>query len=115
VKLQNLKPAQVREWQTLLLKSGGKSGRPLAARTVGHCHRLLHRALEWAVENETPSRNVAGVIGPPKGEHEEVQILEPDQIIVALNKLQGHSLNCIAVLAPTSGGTPRGVACVVMA
>jgi integrase len=51
--LQKLKPAKVREWHETLLRSGGANGRALAATSVGHAHRVLHRALERAVETET--------------------------------------------------------------
>ena len=34
--LQKLRPAQVHNWHAALLQSGGKDGRPLSARTVGH-------------------------------------------------------------------------------
>jgi len=42
--LQKLRPAQVHDWHRILLKSGGAEGRPLSAHTVGHAHRVLHRA-----------------------------------------------------------------------
>ena len=63
--LQKLKPAQVQNWHGTIMREGGKDGRPLSARTVGHAHRVLHRALQRAVENETLLRNVASVIRPP--------------------------------------------------
>ena len=52
-------------WHEKLLKSGSRKGRQLAARTVGHAHRVLHRALERAVETEVFALNVAAVISPP--------------------------------------------------
>ena len=56
--LQKLRPTQIHDWHAALLKSGGKDGRPLAARTVGHAHRVLHRALERGLRLEMASRNV---------------------------------------------------------
>ena len=64
--LQKLKPSQVQHWHGVIMLGGGKGGRPLSARTVGHAHRVLHRALQRAVENETLPRNVASLIRPPK-------------------------------------------------
>src|SRR6516162_3534859 len=58
-RLQKLKPKQVDDWHKTLLKAGAKTGGPLSARTVGHAHRVLHRALQIAVENEVLARNVA--------------------------------------------------------
>src|SRR5262249_36071704 len=61
--LQKLKPAHVHAWHGTLLASGGKDGKPLSARTVGHAHRVLHRALQIAVESEVLTRNVASISG----------------------------------------------------
>ena len=87
----------------LMVKAGGKDGRPLSARTVGHAHRVLHRALQRAVENETLSRNVASVIRPPNVEAQEVEILSADEIRVVLAKLEGHALHPIVALALATG------------
>jgi|SRR5215471_3470769 len=40
IPLQKLRPLQVSDWHNTLLKAG------LAARTIGHAHRVLHRGLE---------------------------------------------------------------------
>ena len=72
--LQKLRPVQVSAWHSDLLKTG------LAARTVGHAHRVLHRGLERAVALELVSRNVAHAVSPPKVEPEEIAILTSDQI-----------------------------------
>src|SRR5580692_1389322 len=66
ITLQNLRPATLHEWHAQLLKCGSKDGRPLSARTVGHAHRVLHRALERALRLEIIPRNVAAIIRPPK-------------------------------------------------
>jgi integrase len=50
--LQRLRPANIADWHTKLLASGGKNGRPLSARTVAHAHHVLHTALERAVGTE---------------------------------------------------------------
>jgi Phage integrase, N-terminal SAM-like domain len=63
--LQNLRPAQISAWHSLLLREGGAHRRPLSARTVGHAHRVLHRGLERALGLELVPRNVAHVIRPP--------------------------------------------------
>jgi len=92
-----------------LIKSGGKGGRALAARTVGHAHRVLHRALQRAVESETLTRNVASVIPPPKVEAQEIEILDAHQIVMVLRKLEGHTLYAIGALALATGHAPRRV------
>jgi integrase len=103
IMLQRLKPTQVQAWHGTLIKSGGKGGRALAARTVGHAHRVLHRALQRAVENETLMRNVASVIPPPKVEAQEIEILDAQQIVMVLRRLEGHPLYAISAIALATG------------
>ena len=103
VSLQRLKPAHVRAWHSTLIKGGGKGGRALAPRTVGHAHRVLHRTLQRAVEGETLARNVASVIPPPKVEEQEIGILGADQIAAVMDKLKGHPLYAISALALSTG------------
>jgi integrase len=105
--LQKLRPAQVQEWHSTLLKAGNRKGRakggPLAARTVGHAHRVLHRALERAVENETLARNVASVIAPPKVEDQEVEILGAEDLATVLRKLENHALYSVVAVGLATG------------
>jgi integrase len=103
VALQKLRPIQVQQWHGTLRRAGGKHGCPLSARTVGHAHRVLHRALQRAVEGETLSRNVASVIPPPKVEAGEVVVLNANQMASVLSKLIGHTLYPIVVLALATG------------
>jgi integrase len=103
--LQKLKPAQVADWHDTLLKAGGKTGKPLAPRTVGHAHRVLHRALERAVKRETLHRNVAGVMPPPKVDEDEVEILQDGEIPLVIEALHEaeHALHPIADLVIATG------------
>src|SRR5262249_46168030 len=101
--MQRLKPEKVEDWHSILRKRGGKGGRALAARTVGHAHRVLHRALQRAVESQVLSRNVASIKRPPKVEKGEGKILAPDQVKLVIEKLAGHPLYEIAVLDLATG------------
>ena len=101
--VQRPKPTKIQEWHGILIKSGGKNGKPLSAQTVTHAHRVLHRALERSVENETLARNVASVISPPKVEEEEVETLSADEVAITLHKLQGHGLYSIVTVALGTG------------
>jgi integrase len=103
VPLQKLKPAQLQAWHAALLQGGGTDGQPLAARTVGHAHRVLHQALQKAVVVEMLARNVAAVVQPPAIKEEEVEILDADQIDEVMAKLAGHWLHPIAALALATG------------
>jgi len=101
--LQKLKPKQVGDWHKMLLKNGAKGGGALSARTVGHAHRVLHRALEIAVEDQVLARNVASIKSPPTVTEEEVEILTKEQIPVVIEKLAGHHLYDIVVVDLNTG------------
>ncbi|MGL5823716.1 MAG: phage integrase central domain-containing protein, partial [Nocardioides sp.] len=47
--LQSLRPATLSTLYATLIRSGGKDGRPLSARTVGYVHAVLRKALNDAV------------------------------------------------------------------
>jgi integrase len=101
--LQKLRPARLAHWHAHLLKAGGKDSRQLSPRTVGHAHRVLHRALARAVETEVLARNVASAVSPPKVEAEEIEILDSKQIDDMQAKLVGHQLYPIAVAGLATG------------
>jgi integrase len=102
VQLQRLRPKHVEDWHATLQKADEK-GRALSARTIGHAHRVLHRALSRAMSAEVVSRNVASAISPPRVEPREVEILSAEQIALVLDRLQGHTLYPIAALALATG------------
>jgi integrase len=115
--LQRLRPAQIADWHQTLLASGGKDGKPLSPRTVGHAHRVLASALERAMRLEIVGRNVARPMSPPKVETTEIEILNAEQIVDVLSKLEGYGgrygylpLYAIATLA-LGTGMRRGEIC----
>jgi integrase len=108
--LQKLRPSQIADWHAALLRSGGRNGRPLAARTVGHAHRVLHSALARAAKLETVSRNVAGVLTPPKVDAREVDCLDDAQIMDVIARLRDHALYPIVSVA-LGTGMRRGELC----
>jgi integrase len=110
ITLQNLRPAQIQEWHRTILREGGAGGRPLSARTVGHAHRVLHRALERALRLEIVARNAASTVPPPKVEVAEIAILSPEQITHVLARLTGHPLHAIVAFA-LGTGMRRGEIC----
>ena len=82
--LQKLKAAHVADWHAKLLRAGGHEGGPLAPRTVGHAHRVLHKGLADALRRELLTRNPAAIVAPPKVAADEVKILEAEQVKAAL-------------------------------
>ncbi len=82
--LQKLKGAHIASWHAKLVKEGGRDGLPLSPRTVGHAHRVLHKALADAMKRELLLRNAAALEPPPKVPIEEMKILGADQVKAVL-------------------------------
>jgi integrase len=101
--LQKLRPAHLNELYATLLGEGRSDGRGLAARTVGHCHRVLHRALAIAVAEELLPNNPADRVKPPRVQAREIEILNGEQVAAVLAKLRGAGLYPIVALALATG------------
>jgi integrase len=95
MRVQKLRAVHLNELYTALLRSGGKDGRPLSPRSVGHVHRVLHRALGHAATWALVSQNVASLVSPPPVPDAEIVILTEEQIAVTLRYLQGRTLRPI--------------------
>jgi integrase len=108
--LQKLRPAQVAEWHGILLRRGGVGGTPLSPRTVGHAHRVLHRAFELALQLEQVSRNPVHAVPAPKVERVEPEILAAEDLAAMLEALDGHQLHPIVSVALATG-MRRGELC----
>ncbi|HET6246711.1 MAG TPA: site-specific integrase [Tepidisphaeraceae bacterium] len=93
VVLQKLKPANIEQWHATLKVSGRKDGKGgLSARTIGHAHRLLSKALKEGVRHDLVIRNVAATEPPPKVGTDEVIILEAEQVKGVIAKLRGRAM-----------------------
>jgi len=97
VQLQKLRPHHLASFYSALLKSG------LSPRTVGHCHRLLHRALGHAATWGLAQNNVASLVSPPKVQHDEMVILDRDHIGKLLQRVKGRTLYPILMLGLATG------------
>jgi integrase len=95
MRMQKLRPVHLNELYAKLQRAGGHGGRPLSARSVGHVHRVLHRALGHAATWGVVAQNVAALVGPPPVPHVEVTILTEGQIGATLRHLQGRTLRPI--------------------
>jgi integrase len=94
-RIQKLRPVHLNELYAKLLREGGQNGRALAPRTVGHVHRLLHRALGHAATWGIIAQNPSAVVNPPKVPDGEITILTEEQISTVLNHLNGRTLRPI--------------------
>jgi integrase len=99
--LQKLKPLDIEKWHTTLRSGGrvrGKGG--VAARTVGHAHRVLSKALRDAAKNELVSRNVAREEPAPKVADNDMVIVQ--DVPSLMDKLRG-TLHVLAMTALFTG------------
>ena len=110
VPIQKLQPVHLAEVYAKLLREGriksrgeNYSGAGLSPRTVGHVHRVIHKALRIAVEWGVIQRNAAEVAKPPKVQGVELEILAEDKANDLLRKLKGHFLYHLAMLALATG------------
>lgn len=86
--MQDVKPGQVKAWHAALLKAPA----PISTRTVGHAHRVLHKALADAVRHEMLFRNPASAVSPPKVVAAEMKVLNGDQVRMALDAMRETSI-----------------------
>lgn len=96
--LQKLRPVALAELYAALLRETG-----LAPRTVGHIHRILHRALGHAVQWNLIRNNPAEVVDPPRVPSTEIEILSAEELQALLVKLRGRTIYPIAALALATG------------
>jgi integrase len=103
IELQKLKPTDVKDWLSKMMRQGSRKNGPLTARTVRHAYRVLRASLDEAVKLDLLARNVAGAVAPPRLESDAVEILNADQISTVLDTLSGSRLYPIAALAIATG------------
>jgi integrase len=101
--LRKLRPLDMEEWHTSLRKEGRVQGQGgIAARTIGHAHRLLSKALRDAASNDLVTRNVAKQKPAPKVEDNADKIIVRD-VSALVNKLRDWRLGAAAMVALFAG------------
>jgi len=91
--LQKLKPADIERWHGILKTSGRKDGRGgLNARTIGHAHRLLSKALKEGMRHDLIVRNVASSEPPPRVSANEIVALDAAQVKSVVEQLRGRAM-----------------------
>jgi integrase len=108
--LQRLNTQDIETWHATLMVSGRKGRKGyadkeggLSARTVGHAHRLLSKALNEAMKHGLVARNVCRLQGAPKVTTKEVEILTPEQVNELPTLLHGHVLEAPALISLHTG------------
>jgi integrase len=103
--IQKLRAVDLSELYAKLLREprSKTEAKGLAPRTVGHVHRLLHRALGHAATWGVVQQNVASLVSPPRVSSTEIEIIREDEIKAVLQKLRGRSMYMIATLGLATG------------
>jgi integrase len=108
--LQKLNTRDIEAWHVTLMARGrrGRNGRPdgeggISARTIGHAHKVLSKALSEGMRHGFLLRNVCTLERPPKVAAEEMEILTPQQVEELPALLHGHALEAPALLALNTG------------
>lgn len=102
--LNKLQPLHIEAHYAEAHKSGrldGKGG--LSAQTVLHHHRVLHRALQQAVQLLLLARNPADAVTPPRPAKTQVLTIDEKAAALLLNALEGSRLHGPTLLAITTG------------
>jgi integrase len=102
-KVQKLRAINFAELYGKLQKPKANGGAGLAARTVGHVHRLMHRVLGHAVKWGVILSNPVASAEPPRVQRIEIEILAPDQVRTVLKALRDSALYPIAVVGLATG------------
>jgi integrase len=92
--LRKLRPLDIEQWHTALRSS-------VSARTIGHAHRVLSKALRDAAKNDLVSRNVCKEQAAPKIENVEQAIVR--DIPALVTALQGWRHGTVAMIALFGG------------
>jgi integrase len=103
ISIQKLQPVALSELYAALLREGRGKDVGLAPRTVGHVHRVLHRALGHAAKWGVVSRNVAGLVSPPRAVSTEIGFVQADRIGDLLKGLRSAAIYPLGALALATG------------
>ena len=103
VALQSLTPARINAFYQSLVEHGRADGKGLAARTVGHVHRVLHRAMRDAVRWRLLSSNPVDFADPPKPQATSMKTWAPGELRAFLDAVQDDRLSALWTVASLTG------------
>jgi len=102
-RLQKIETADLNRLYLRLVKPKKDGGAGLSPRTVGHVHRVVHKALSVARGLGLVARNVASEATTPRVTETEIEILNEEQVGAVLGKLRGRALYPLVVVALATG------------
>jgi len=97
IKLAELKPLHIQKFYNSEREKGFKN------KTILQEHRILHRAFKKAVVDGLMSRNPCDGVDAPSPEPYEPTILTEEQYSTLLDKLKGHRMEAVILLAGMCG------------
>jgi integrase len=103
--LQKLKAIDIERWHNTLLATGRKDGAGgISARTIGHAHMVLSKALKEAARFDLVVKNVASTEKPPNVNRKgEVEIVAEHRLKELLGKLRNRAVYPRVILALFTG------------
>jgi integrase len=97
-RIQKLRAADLQSAYATLQREAG-----LAARTVLHVHRAVHRMLRHAAQWGVVHQNVATLVDAPSVPDTEIDILTSGEVQVVLRTLKGRPIYALATVALGTG------------
>lgn len=97
IKLMDLKPTEISDWQTGLAK------RHLSSRTISYAYRILKSCLEFATRLRLIPFNPASGVPAPSQERTEKQAYTRDEARAYLEAARSHRLEALFLLVLTTG------------
>ncbi|MFA5252034.1 MAG: site-specific integrase [Phycisphaerae bacterium] len=97
IKLRSLKPINIQKFYN------SEREKELSEKTILQEHRILHRAFKKAVVNGLMSSNPCDGVDAPSPDVYKPTIYTEEQFLKLLNKLQGHRMEAIILLAGMCG------------
>lgn len=105
IELNKLQPIHIQEQYTRWTEGGRLDGRGggLSPKTVVQHHRVLRKALQWALKMQLIARNPADAAQPPRPARREMRALDAHQTVRLLQACEGTPLYIPVLLAVTCG------------
>jgi integrase len=96
VRMRNLTPVAIQDLYRKKLKT-------LSPRTVQYIHVTLHRSLSQALRLNLVTKNVAGLVDPPRVIKDEIRPLTVEEVNVLFETVKGDPLEALYILAVVTG------------
>jgi integrase len=102
-RIQKLRAGDLQTLYATLQREKGPDGAGLAARTVLHVHRVVHRMLRHAAQWGVVHQNAAALVDAPSVQDKEIDILTPGEVQAVLLTLKGKPIYALATVALGTG------------